>query len=79
MCLPEKKKPVAVSRVHNQGRQRAGIAPLLKRGAARAEEPFHKSIIGLSCYKRRLETHLLQVFANPENAEWFSIISVHIL
>jgi len=27
-------------------------------------------------YQDRLETNLLQTFANPKNSEWFSIISV---
>jgi len=26
-------------------------------------------------YKDRVETKLLQLFAHPENSEWFSIIS----
>jgi len=26
-------------------------------------------------YQDRLETNLLQLFAHPENSEWFSVIS----
>jgi len=55
-----------------------GIAPLpFKRGATGSEVPFYNSIAGnFIVYQDRLETNLLQVFAYPENSEWFSIIFV---
>jgi len=38
---------------------------------------FHYSIVGnFMVYQDRLETNLLQLFAQQENSEWFSIISV---
>jgi len=38
---------------------------------------FHDSIIGnFMVYQDRLETNLLRLFRQPENSEWFSIISV---
>ena len=38
--------------------------------------PFHNRIIGnFMVYQDRLEANLLQLFAHPENSEWFSIIS----
>jgi len=40
---------------------------------------FHYSIIGnfLVC-QDQIETNLLQLFAQQENSEWFSIISVNV-
>jgi len=41
-----------------------------------AEVPFHNRMKGnFMGYKDRLETNLLQLFAHPQNSEWFSIIS----
>jgi len=38
--------------------------------------PFYKSIISnvQVYYQNQIETNLLQLFAHPETAEWFSII-----
>ena len=37
---------------------------------------FHNRIIGDSMvYQDRLETNLLQLFARPENLQWFSTFS----
>jgi len=50
--------------------------PDLLKGATGAEVPFHNRIIGnFMVDKHRLETKLLQLFAHPQNSEWFSIIS----
>ena len=39
--------------------------------------PLHNSIISnFMIYQDRIETNLLQLFAHPQNLEWFSIISV---
>ena len=41
---------------------------------------FHHSIVdNFMVYQDRIETNLLQLFAQQENSEWFSIISVIIL
>jgi len=41
---------------------------------------FHHSIVGnFMVYQDRIETNLLQLFAQQGNSEWFSIISVVIL
>jgi len=50
---------------------------LLKRRATGWKVPFHNSIIGnFLVYQDKLETNLFQLFRNPANSEWFSIISV---
>ena len=52
------------------------IAPCpFERGATGAEVPFHNNVIGsfMVC-QYRIETNLLQLFAHPENSEWFSMI-----
>jgi len=50
---------------------------LFKRRVTGTEVPFHNSIIGnFMVYQDRLETNLLQLFAHPENSEWFSAIYV---
>ena len=37
--------------------------------------PFCNRIIGnFVVYPDRLDTYLLQLFAHPENSEWFSVI-----
>ena len=42
--------------------------------------PFHYSIVGnLMVYRDRIETNLLQLFAQQENPDWFSIISAAIV
>jgi len=42
--------------------------------------PFHYSIAGnLMVYRDRIETNLLQLFAQQENPDWFSIISAAIV
>ena len=68
-----------------QGRRRAGTwrghfpLCLFKRGAAGVEVPFPNSTIGNSMvYQDRSETNLLQLFAHPENSQWFSIFSVFV-
>jgi len=39
------------------------------------EVPFHDSIVdNFMFYQDKLETNLLQLFAHPDNSEWFSII-----
>jgi len=41
---------------------------------------FHYNIVGnFMVYQDRIETNLLQLFAQQENSEWFSVISVIIL
>jgi len=41
------------------------------------EKPFHNSIIGnFMVYQDRLETNLLQLFADPKNTKRFSRFSV---
>ena len=41
--------------------------------------PFHNIIIdNIMVYQDRPVTNFLQLFAHPENSEWFSIISVNI-
>jgi len=35
----------------------------------------HQLAANFTVYQDRLKTNLLQLFAQPENAEWFSIIS----
>jgi len=54
-----------------------GHCPLcpFKSGTTRAEVLYHNSIIGkIMFYQDLLETNLLQLFGDPENSEWFSII-----
>ena len=65
--------------VANQGNRRAGKWhsidpwPFIRRTTG-AEVPFHYSIIGhFMVYKDRFETNLVQLFANTENSERFSI------
>jgi len=39
-----------------------------------AEVPFYNNVVGhFMVYKDRLKTNELQLFAHPENSEWFSI------
>ena len=39
--------------------------------------PFYNSIIGnFIVYQDRIETDLLKLCVQPENSEWFSVISV---
>ena len=41
------------------------------------EVPLHNSAIGdFMVYQHRIQTNLLQLFAHPDNPEWFSEISV---
>jgi len=65
-----------------QGRQNGGALrghcpPLpFERGATEAQAPLHNSIISnIMIYQDHLQTNLLQLFANTENSEWFSMIS----
>jgi len=52
-------------------------SPAFERGATEAQVPLHNSIISnFMIYQDRLERNLLQLFANTENSEWFSMISV---
>jgi len=38
---------------------------------------FYNSSMGiLTVYQDLVETNLLQLFAHPENSEWFSVISI---
>jgi len=54
-----------------------GITPFPFKGANGADMHFHNSIIGnFMVDQYRPETNLLQLFALPENSEWFSLISV---
>jgi len=57
------------------------IAPcLFKKGATGQEVPLHNSVIGnLTVYQDWLETNSLQLFAHPENSEWFIIFEVCIV
>jgi len=54
-----------------------GASPLpFQNGGNEAEVPYHNSIVGnIIVYQDRIETNLLQLFAHPENLEWFSINS----
>jgi len=45
-----------------------------RKGTTGEEMPFHNSNFML--YQDRLETNLLQLFAQPENSQWFSIFCV---
>jgi len=56
------------------------IAPrALKRGQRGRKCLFHKSVMGnFMVYQDRFETNLLQIFAQQENSQWFSIISASI-
>jgi len=51
---------------------------LLSKGVKRERKwLFHASItVNFMVYEDRTETKLLQLFAHPENSEWFSTISV---
>jgi len=60
-----------------QGCRRAGALPPcpFKKKATAVEVPFHDSIVdNFMFYQDKLETNLLQLFAHPDNSEWFSII-----
>ena len=57
-----------------------GTALAFSKGSNRVEVLFHNSIIrNFMFYQDRIETNLSQLFANLENSECFSIISVIIL
>jgi len=68
---------MTVKLIQKQGRRKTGALPLSFQMGA--EVPLHNSIIGnfMIC-QGRLVTNLLQLFAHPQNSEWFSIISVNI-
>ena len=56
-------------------RKITGQYPLLFLKGAKGGVAFHNSIIGhFIVYQDHLETNLLQLFAHPENSDWFSII-----
>jgi len=53
-----------------------GVLPcLFEKGATGAEVPFHSRITeNCMVFQDQLETNLLQLFAHPQNSEWFSTI-----
>jgi len=54
-----------------------GALPLVLKGGQRGwRYLFHNSMVGISMvYEDGFYTNLLQLFAQQENSEWFSIIS----
>jgi len=59
----------------NAGKKVHFLLPFHKGGNG-AEAPFYKIITGnFMVYQDRIERNLLQLFAHPENSEYFSIIS----
>jgi len=66
-------------KAHDQGRRRTEALPALhfQKGSNGVKVSFHNSIVcNFMIYQVRIETNELQLFSDPENSEWFSIISV---
>jgi len=52
---------------------RAFTSLTFKKKSNGADGPFHNKS-NFMVYQDRLETNLFQLFAHPENSEWFSIV-----
>jgi len=52
------------------------LPPALLKGGQQGGGAFHNRITGnFMVYHDRFQTNLLQLFENPKNSEWFSVIS----